>query len=178
MSGSSIQIKCDWSCREEGDHCFFHWHWKPHSEAKDFSDRQSVLFLWVFPSQWNWSQSATSRRKEPNWMRNSLDCFYVDTLTLEHNWETSGMHPPVPEFMTAKQLHSDCLRSAPVQQDRKYVRGQRRCMWLIIHSKIPIFHFQWRIFHVCYSSVIVEPISVKNMYPEMKIQVDCLFICC
>lgn len=79
VSGSSTQIKCDWSSREEGYHCFFHWHWKPHSQGKDFFWRTGCV---IPPSVRTLSVKLKSVSQEAK-KRAELDENYcMGTLTL------------------------------------------------------------------------------------------------
>lgn len=81
LSSSSVQIKCEWRSREDGHHCFLHWHWKPYSETKDFFDRLSYSSECAPLIR---TKVSLTKRKGLSWKRTCLDSYCMNLLTFTH----------------------------------------------------------------------------------------------
>lgn len=91
LSSSSVQIKHEWRSREDGHHCFLHWHWKPYSETKDFFDRLS------YSSECSpliRTKVSLTQRKGLSWKRTCLDSYCMNLLTFTHLQSSiTELHP-------------------------------------------------------------------------------------
>lgn len=119
LSSSSVQIKHEWRSREDGHHCFLHWHWKPYSETKDFFDRLS------YSSECSpliRTKVSLTQRKGLSWKRTCLDSYCMNLLTFTHLQSSiTELHP---EQLSSVDFNcgSSCLKQEIVSVDAQKVR--------------------------------------------------------